>query len=268
MRLNGKIPLLIALGLAVSAGLVAYGSLAAARRSAREGWELETVLVAAEALPAGQPLTLAQLAQRPIPAQFATRSVVRPRDAELILGQPLLVPLETGDPITWGALESASPESAVSDVVQQALRGVAIPVSGVAAAGGAVRPNDAVDVIGIFRDPRSDELVATTLMQNVLVVALGDRTQLGRGKESQLPQGSVTLQLMPEEAEILLLAAKLGDLTLTLRNRKDLSRLGDRGSTTVATLFSGERRALDEVRRNVEGRGIVVHRGSASSVEH
>ncbi len=88
-----------------------------------------------------------------------------------------------------------------------------------------MRPNDHVDIIGTFKDPQTSEQVAVTLLQNVIVLATGKIT--GTTNVNLIPEGqreynNVSLLVIPEEAEILVLAQELGALTLSLRNEDDI----------------------------------------------
>ena len=47
--------------------------------------------------------------------------------------------------------------------------------------------------------------------------------------------------MLPEEAEILVLAQELGSLYLSLRNAEDISIFEERARTTISTLLTGER---------------------------
>jgi pilus assembly protein CpaB len=65
--------------------------------------------------------------------------------------------------------------------------------------------------------------------------------------------------VIPEEAEILVLASELGGLTMSLRNEDDVDVIEERGRATINTLLSGERtRVLQQKRFNT----IQVIRGS------
>jgi pilus assembly protein CpaB len=110
--------------------------------------------------------------------------------------------------------------------------------------GGWIRPNDHIDLLGTFRDPNTAEQTSVTLMQNVMVIAAGKLT--GNTNVNLLPENarefsSLTLLVLPEEAEILSLASDLGSLTATLRNPADIDTLEARGRTTLATLLTGVR---------------------------
>ena len=95
-----------------------------------------------------------------------------------------------------------------------------------------VKPNDHVDVIGTFDFPgdggseRKTELVTCTILQNVLVLAVGRETAKSRTASAGLSgaYSTVTLEVTPREAEMLAFAEQIrGRLVLTLRNRNDTS---------------------------------------------
>ena len=68
--------------------------------------------------------------------------------------------------------------------------------------------------------------------------------------------------VIPEEAEILVLSAELGGLTMSLRNEDDVDVIEERGRATINTLLSGERtRVLQSKRFNT----IQVIRGAGDT---
>jgi pilus assembly protein CpaB len=108
-----------------------------------------------------------------------------------------------------------------------------------------VEPGDRVDVVGVFPEPRTREMVATTMLQNVIVLATGrisGQTNRRLLSESERAYNTVTLHVLPEAAEMLILAQELGQIYLTLRSPDDneIYDLGD-GRTTMTTLLTGER---------------------------
>ncbi|MFL5320480.1 MAG: Flp pilus assembly protein CpaB, partial [Myxococcaceae bacterium] len=142
-------------------------------------------------------------------------------------------------------------------------RALTLEAQGTAAVGGWVRPNDHVDVIGSFRDPDTNESVAVTLLQNVVVLATGKitgTTNVNLIPEAQRDYNNLSLLVLPEEAEVLTLAAELGSLTFSLRNEDDVDILEERGRSTIKTLLSGERTRVLQERRNMV---IQVIRGSS-----
>ncbi|MGC4120967.1 MAG: Flp pilus assembly protein CpaB [Myxococcales bacterium] len=267
--LKGKTPLLIAIVLGILAGVVAYLGLQREKKIVRAGWNLVPVIVASQDIPEGTTVTFEMLSQRPIPEQFVTSSVVKPDSASYVVGQKVLVPVQAGDAMLWSQFETSKTTERLSAAVLKKGRALTVDLTGAKmSVGGWIRPNDHVDVIGSFRDPRSGDQMATTLMQNVVVLATGKltaTTNLNLLAESERGYNTITFLLLPEEAEILSLAAELGSLTLTLRNPEDIDQQEERGHSTINTLLSGERlNALRPVRDRLLP---VVIRGTRTSSE-
>ena len=263
--LKGKTPLLIAIILGAVALVLTNLNIKQKEIAVRKGWNLVPVVVAASDIPEGTVVTLDMISQRQVPEQFATSSVVRPESASHIVNQKVLVPLQAGDPLLWSQFETMRASERLSTKVQKKTRAITIEANKNASVGGWVRPNDHVDVIGTFRDPSSNENTAVTLLQNVIVLATGKIT--GTTNVNLIPEGqreyaNVSLMVIPEEAEILVLAQELGELTLSLRNEDDVDMLEERGRATIHTLLSGERtRVLQERRREI----ITIVRGTGEN---
>jgi pilus assembly protein CpaB len=182
-----------------------------------------------------------------------------------VVNQKVLVPLQAGDPLLWSQFETTKAAERLSTKVQKKGRAITIEAKQVTAVGGWVRPNDHVDLIGTFRDPQTDENVAVTLLQNVIVLATGKitgTTNVTLIPESQREYNNVSLLVIPEEAEILVLASELGNLTLSLRNEDDVDIIEERGRATISTLLSGERtRVLEAKRREI----ITIIKGNSEN---
>lgn len=94
----------LALVIGLAAAFLGYQS---ARKEARRGWNLVPAVTAAVDLPEGTEITYELLAQRQIPEQFLTASVVKPDAVNYILKQKVLVPLRAGDPLLWTQFDTA-----------------------------------------------------------------------------------------------------------------------------------------------------------------
>ena len=117
-----------------------------------------------------------------------------------------------------------------------------------------VEPSDRVDVIGVFRDPRTREMVSVTMLQNVIVLAtgrIGGQTNRRLLAENEKAYNTVTVHVLPEAVEMLVLAQELGTLYLSLRNPED-NEIKDllEGKTTMTTLLTGERSKRLSTRQN------------------
>lgn len=256
--LQGKVPLFLALVLALVAGLLTRHSFSAKERAVLDGWQPVPVLIAAEALEEGSELLYSSIERGEMPARFVSSSMVPPEHADTILGQRLLVPLQPGDPILWSHFEVREEGDRLSGRVMKRARAVTVSVTERSSVGGWIRPNDHVDVLATFLDPATQGMVTVTLLRNVIVLATGD-TAAGVGG-SRRAYGDVSLLVLPEEAEILVLAQELGTLTLVLRHPEETDVEEERGRTTIGTLLTGERsKALQKLRAQtiqvIRGRG-------------
>jgi pilus assembly protein CpaB len=253
--LKGKTPLVIALALGLLAGIIAWSAIKKKEADVRRGWNLVPVVVASQDVPEGTVITFDMINQRSVPEQFVTSSVVKPDSATYVVGQKVLVALQSGDPLLWSQFETTKAAERLSTKIQKKGRAITIDASKTSAVGGWVRPNDHVDVIGTFRDPQTNENTAVTLLQNVIVLATGKvtgTTNVNLIPEAQREYSNVSLLVIPEEAEILVLAAELGGLVLSLRNEEDVDMQEERTRTTIHTLLSGERtKVLQEKRREI-----------------
>ncbi len=265
--LKGKTPLLVALVLGLTAGAFAWLGIMKEKSDARRGWNLVPVVVAGQDISEGTVVTFDMIQQRQVPEQFVTSSVVKPDSASYVANQKILVPVQAGDPLLWTQFETTKAAERLSTKVQKKARAITIDAGKTTAVGGWVRPNDHVDVIGTFKDPQTNESVAVTLLQNVIVLATGKitgTTNVNLIPENQREYNSVSLLVIPEEAEILTLATDLGSLILSLRNEDDVDVLEERGRATINTLLSGERtRVLQQKRFST----IQVIRGSGTTTD-
>jgi pilus assembly protein CpaB len=263
--LKGKTPLIVALVLGLLAGVVAYSAIKKKEADVRRGWNLVPVVVASQDIPEGTVVTFDMISQRSVPEQFVTSSVVKPDSASYVVNQKVLVPLQAGDPLLWSQFETTKAAERLSTKVQKKGRAITIEAKATTAVGGWIRPNDHVDLIGTFRDPQTDENVAVTLLQNVIVLATGKitgTTNVNLIPENQREYSNISLLVIPEEAEILVLAQELGNLTLSLRNEDDVDIIEERGRATISTLLSGERtRVLEKKRQEI----IQIIKGNSQS---
>ncbi len=224
------------------------------------------MLVAATELAQGATLLEADVRTAELTLGVAGPGALRPKDLGRAVGRTLQAD------VPRGALLQASLLRAPSDparLLGRMARAFTFTVAGAEWC----REGNHVDVIGLFPDPNTEELVAVTLVQNVIVLAVGateSNAQMQRSAASPkrtdgLTRGDhrrdggdaatpasprvsasavrkVTLLLLPEEGEIVLEGATVGALHLGLRNPEAVDILEDRGRATINGLLSEERR--------------------------
>ncbi|GJL99538.1 MAG: Flp pilus assembly protein CpaB [Methyloligella sp.] len=120
------------------------------------------------------------------------------------------------------------------------MRAVSTKIKEETAAGGFILPDDHVDVIlsrQIQGEGRGSKFVSNTILTNVRVLAIGQMIDPPKGKQTATGR-TATLELSPGQAEILMLANQMGDVSLALRS---LSKRTQGDGDSVTNLRGGKR---------------------------
>jgi pilus assembly protein CpaB len=137
-----------------------------------------------------------------------------------------------GDPIRQQKLIRTD-QGYLSAVLDKGMRGISISVQADAASGGFIVPNDHVDVI--LTRSTGEGQQAETIVSNVRVLAinsrLGELGATGAAEDPNNPRAEVfadtaiaTLELDPTQAETLVNARQMGQLSLALRSIVDFAQ--------------------------------------------
>ncbi len=242
--MKGKAPIIIAVALAIVAALIVQTIIKKEQTKIRNRWRTVKILVAAAPIKPRTPLTVDIVEEGEIPEQFYTDSMLTPGDLEINRRRLLVHRIEKGQPIYFHNLEGQETDKSLGQKLRPGGRAITVPVSNTSAVGYWLQANDHVDVLGTFQNQAGDqsEMVAITLLENIVVLKTGERgTGVNNPDTNDFTFGSVTLLVLPEEAEMLLLAQKVGDLSLTLRNPDDRGLMQERAWTTLKTLLTRER---------------------------
>ena len=133
------------------------------------------------------------------------------------------------------------------------MRAVATKTSPEVGAGGFILPNDHVDVVLTRQDMSAnsgrDALISETVLQNVRVLAI-DQTLEEKDGQMNVVGNVATLELRPEQVEVLALAQQLGDISLSLRSIMD-GPGADAAPQTVNGLLGGRRGTVTVVKFGV-----------------
>ena len=189
------------------------------------------VLCYSKEIPSGTALQKSDLGVKSVPAIGMRGQALTVESVTDIVGKKVLLGHRRGDVVFWADVEGGNPASqGLSADIKRQMRAISINCSGAASVTGMVRPNDHVDVIGSFdlTDPsgggsKTKNIVTSTILQNVLVLAIGRQTAKMRTQEGNAGFSTVTLEVTPREAEMLAFTEQMkGRLVLTLRNRNDV----------------------------------------------
>lgn len=190
---------------------------------------LSQVLVLTQDAPMGSTLGSQMRWQEWPKAALNPGFITRGKDPEAISklkGSVVRVGMASGEPVRLENLIGHG-QSFMSAILPRGMRAVATRISAETAAGGFILPNDRVDVIMTRRSQNSAVgnsagYTTDTILKDVRVLAI-DQTvqQVDDGKKTKLG-ATATLELTPEQAEIITVAQQMADrLTLVLRSVAD-----------------------------------------------
>jgi len=213
-----KVAIFVVIILAVAFAAVASGLtyIYLKTESAERGLEVEPVVVASKDLTFGEILDEADMKV----AMFPLGSVAKGSYAmpESLSGQVTKVFLMENEPILDSKLSSKG--GGLSLLIEPTKRASSIEVDKVSGVSGFVLPGDRVDVILTVKQPGTvGDAVAKTILQNIEVLAAGEKTQ--QKGDKVITVQAVTLLVEPEGAQDLALARSEGKLHLALRNPTD-----------------------------------------------
>jgi pilus assembly protein CpaB len=154
-----------------------------------------------------------------------------------VVGRVTRVAVFRGEPIVPGRLAPPGTGPGLEVKITPGKRAMALKINDVAGISGLIQPNSRVDVLVTIRDAitKSDQQVAKLFMENMRVLSVG--TQVQRGEDGRpISATTATLEVTPEEAEQLAIAANQGSIQLVLRGYGDPDSVVTAGATSVDVL--------------------------------
>lgn len=231
------IPMLLALFAAVLYMVV----LTSKEKALSHDYEMAKVLVAMGDIPERTVLKEDMVDVVDIPRKFMQQDCFEyktPSDKKQIMNLVTRTRVPKGNQITQSSLVALSPDSGLSVKIPPGYRGAMLPVESDMKI--LIKPGDRVDVLVTFDavlNTGQKEKVTATILQNVLVIAVG--SNLGQGMNASQfknqaaaddktaafsEKASISLALNPTESQYLALALKQsgGDVTVVLRGLGDV----------------------------------------------
>ena len=206
--------LLAILGSLVLAALVAWlGNTWIERQlsSAEKPPELVKVLVAAKDIPLDTKIDATHLKATEIPPGAVPEGAIKA--PEEILGRRVKEGMYKGEILLSRRLLDDANASVLSVTLTPGKRAVAVRVDDIIGVSGFILPGSRVDVISSGRGSG-----ARTVLQDIKVLTVG---QALKAEGGNLRAGSVTLEVDPRQAEILMEATEGGSVRLALRHQMD-----------------------------------------------
>lgn len=179
---------------------------------------MTTVVVARKPLEFGNELTAEALQERQWPADAVPDgSFTKINEVVGAERRVALRSIAVGEPVLKEKVSGFGGRAALSQVIAEGYRAVAVRISDVSGAGGFILPGDKVDIL-LTLSTTNDRLDTATniLLQNVRVLAIDQEADESTG--GAIVAKAATIEVLPEDAQRIALATTIGTLSLSLRN--------------------------------------------------
>src|SRR5215467_8384947 len=206
--------------------------------------QLETadVLVAASDIGLGSTVSSQDLRWQTWPAESAGTQFIRRSDnpdaINQLAGSITRQSFATGEPIREARLIKAKGSGYMAAILPKGKRAIAVDITPDTSAAGFILPNDHVDVILARRDNKdadkaagADPHTGEIILSNIRVLAI-DQTVEDKNGQRVVVGKTATLELSPQQSEMLARAKLMGVLTLSLRSIVDFDGANDEDNTT------------------------------------
>lgn len=210
-----------------------YRSLEAARE--KNQVPTRAVVVASKDLPEGAVLSGSTIEARDYPIGTIPEGAYMSTDS--LMGRVTRVPVFAGEAIVPGRLAPLGTGPGLEVKIAAGHRAMAVRIDDVAGISGLLQPNSRVDVLVTIRDNAANRQtpVAKLFMENMRVLSVG--TTVDRDVDGKpIKATSVTLEVTPDEAERLAVAAHEGSIQLVLRGFGDPASVKTTGARTSDVL--------------------------------
>lgn len=260
----------------VGFGTVAWISTRPAPLPAKAAPALEKVLVAAHNLRAGSLLQPGDItaAARPLGQVLADAPLDKPAVRNGLIGAMVRYSLPAGALLLPDDVIRPGDHGFLAAVLGSGMRAVSIGVDAVSGTAGLIWPGDRVDLILTQtltgqNTPSGHQIVGEIVLSNVRVIAIDQK--LVEGGVPSDPGGhlaqTVTLEVTPRQAERVVVATRLGQLSLAVHSAKPGSLALTAAQRPVTMWGSDVSPALDSAPSKRGGAAVTVYQGQDKGQE-
>ena len=241
MNVKTWIPLALAIVLGLIAAKVARDTIVRSRTAGQVQDKTVKIVVVARPVSPGQDLTVDDLTLGPIVAEVPPRGAFT--DPAAVVGRVAITEMFPGQPVMDSLLAAKGSGAGLQALVPRGMRAVTVEVNEMSGVAGLIVPGCRVDVVTTLSGASKDQNVAVTVVQDVLVQAVGQRMTASRNPEEKepTPVRNVTLIATPREVEAIQLASSMGNTRLVLRGANDRG-LNERSGLTMVDLWRDDSR--------------------------
>jgi pilus assembly protein CpaB len=183
---------------------------------------LNNVAIAKVAIPLGTKIIPEQIMMVQYPGESMPDGTFD--SVEKLTGRVAVVNIAAREPVTEVKLATAGTAGGLSAVIPEGYRAMTVKVDDVVGISGFIMPGALVDIVVVI-DPAdrggTQDPISKIVLQNIKVLANGQNIDQPKNEREPSSVKAVTLQVTPEQAEKLALAATEGKLQLVMRNSID-----------------------------------------------
>jgi pilus assembly protein CpaB len=191
------------------------------------------VAVAAVDIDIGSRLTGEMIRTSPWPSGSVPQGAVE--DGSLLVDRVARTAILRGEPILEGKLAPTGTTGGLSAIVTEGKRAMTVRVNDVIGVAGFALPGNYVDIMvntyeeGAGSSNNKDRSLSKIVLEHIMVLAVAQEASRDETKPKVVT--AVTLEVSPEQAELLDLARSVGTLSLVLRNQVDPLTVATAGAT-------------------------------------
>jgi pilus assembly protein CpaB len=187
------------------------------------------VLVASKDIAPGHTLSVDLVRWEAWPKSAVSSTLItkdaQPDMGKAIEGAVVRAPLVTGQPITDASIVRAGAAGFLAATIKPGMRAIGMSVTAQTSAGGFILPNDRVDVVLTRELPGNGspkQYASETILRDVRVLAVDQTAHQEKDQQSVVAK-TATLEMSPDQAELMAHAEQSGVLSLALRALGDSS---------------------------------------------
>lgn len=201
--------------------------------------DLGNVVVAKVTIQLGEKITADHLMLASIPNGSAPEGAFRKINE--VAGRVAITPIGVRETVTSMKLAPEGVEGGLSAVIPEGYRAMTVKVDDIVGVSGFVMPGSFVDVVAVIvpqaaQGAQNPGPISKIVLQQIKVLASGPKLDSPDNQREPTNAKSVTLQVTPEQAEKLVLAANEGKLQLVMRNYTDHEASQTRGANKHSLL--------------------------------
>ncbi len=217
---NRRTTLIVAIVLAIGAGWLTLNYLSSLQRQSSADGAPRDVVVAAQLIPARVTITPAMLTHVQRPANAVDPNALT--DEQAAVGALSLITIPAGSGIT-STMVGHPTDVGLPVRLKSGMRAVSVQIDKVKGVSGLIEPGDYVDVIADPPKSGNQPPPASAILRGVRVLAIGHSLEYSSATPSpqEADSTTVTLEVTPKQADLLVMADLNATLRLALRSPKE-----------------------------------------------